>query len=633
MRLKRVSVRKYRSIDKAADFPVGDFTVLVGPNNEGKSNLLRAAVLAMEVVEGWSGLPAKIAAGGEVPLIRLLSASRRLGVRARASRDVGYEWERDFPLFARQRRGGQRSTVIHLDFELDPDEQNAFRAYTDVSINQKLPIEVSLKETTASLSIPKQGRGSHKEKASEIAKFVTDRISLLHIPAVRTGSTAMGIADDILAARRRTLFQSAEYAQILQQLETLDRTAVADVEKLVQETLMRFIPGIQTVQLQTRGLSRSTNLEDILIDDGVLTPISAKGDGIQSLVALALTMEWTRSTSLPDKQLIVAVEEPESHLHPGAVHELRRVLHGIAESQQVIVTTHSQTLINRQDLKQNVIVSDRAARPARSLGDLRVALGVRLSDALASAEVIVIGEGHLDGELLPAVLAQHEPRVRDWVVGGRVIFESAGGGSKIYARVLAARTILTQPVVVLDGDPAGEVDVSRLIRDGIVDATAIVQVVRPNCKHSELEDLFVQESYIDAVEEAIGFALSPHQKRKLDQGRDKAWSERLESILVDTGVPDAARVVKRAKFRLAQAVVAALDRGDPVVRPECEGLINRLTQIVESKLQSDVRGLTGAKSGRRIRILAPSSTRPAPLSVRHDAPRARGGPGRRLGGA
>ncbi len=57
MKLNRVSVRKYRSIDTVADFEVGDFTVLIGPNNQGKSNLLRAAVLAMEVIEGWSRLP------------------------------------------------------------------------------------------------------------------------------------------------------------------------------------------------------------------------------------------------------------------------------------------------------------------------------------------------------------------------------------------------------------------------------------------------------------------------------------------------------------------------------------------------------------------------------------------------
>ncbi|WP_143180509.1 hypothetical protein [Bowdeniella nasicola] len=203
MRLSRVSVRKYRSIDKAADFAVGDFTVLVGPNNQGKSNLLRAAVLAMEVIEGWAGLPRGLPAGREVPTEVLLRGSHRgtwRGRRGGSGRDVGYNWEQDFPLFARERRGGQRSTVVHLDFELSTDEQTAFRDETGVSINQKLPLEVSLKERTVTLSIPKQGRGQHKEKARDIAKFLTDRIKLLHIPAVRTGATALGMAEEILAS-------------------------------------------------------------------------------------------------------------------------------------------------------------------------------------------------------------------------------------------------------------------------------------------------------------------------------------------------------------------------------------------------------------------------------------------------
>src|SRR5688572_14237219 len=67
---------------------------------------------------------------------------------------------------------------------------------------------------------------------------------------------------------------------------------------------------------------------------------------------------------------------------------------------QVIVTTHSQALVNRPAIEQNVIVSNRGARPANSLDDLRAALGVRLSDALASTEVIVITEGWLDDQVL-----------------------------------------------------------------------------------------------------------------------------------------------------------------------------------------------------------------------------------------
>lgn len=587
MKLTRVSVRKYRSIDTAADFNVGDFTVLVGPNNQGKSNLLRAAVLAMEVIEGWSRLPQGIRAGQEIPTDILLRVSARPGARGRmgGGRNVGYDWDRDFPLFARDRRGGQRSTVIHLDFELDADEQTAFREATEVSTNQKLAIEVSLKERTASLAIPKQGRGAHKEKAREIAKFITERVSLLHIPAVRTGSTAMGIADEILTSRRRRLLQSPEYAELLQQLEALDQAVVSEVEEMLKETLTRFIPGTESVQIQTRAFSRAAGLDDIFIDDGVLTPIAAKGDGIQSLVGLALTMEWTRSTSHPDRQLIVAVEEPESHLHPGAVHELRKVLQGVAEAQQVIVTTHSQALINRRDLRQNVIVGSRTAQPAKTLDDLRSALGVRLSDALSAAEVTVIGEGYLDDKVLPALLGQRDAAVQEWVAESRVVFESAGGGSKIYARALAAKTILTQPIVVLDSDPAGQQDVARLLADGVIDQTSIVQLVRPQCAHSELEDLLVEDAYLPTVERVVGFTLSDRQKRVLNGGRDKAWSERLADILANAGVPDAEKLVRKCKYELAEAVLTAIDQGDAVVRSECEDLLDRLVQLIRSGLQ------------------------------------------------
>jgi len=591
VRLSRVSVRKYRSIDRAADFSVGDFTVLVGPNNQGKSNLLRAAVLAMEVIEGWSALPRGVQAGREVPIELVLRGGSRAGWRPRrgsgGGRDVGYNWDQDFPLFARERRGGQRSTVVHLDFELDPDEQLAFRDETGVSINQKLPLEVSLKERAVTLSIPKQGRGPHKEKAREIAKFLTDRITLLHIPAVRTGATALGIAEEILASRRRQLLRSPGYADVLQQLEQLDQTVVSDVESVLQRTLTRFIPGTNSVQLEARSFSRASGLENIFIDDGVLTPIAAKGDGIQSLVALALTMEWTQSSNHPDKQLIIAVEEPESHLHPGAVHELREVLQGIAESQQVIVTTHSQALVNRRNLQQNVIVSDRSATPAKSLDALRTALGVRLSDALAAAEVTIVSEGYLDEVLLPALLVQRESKVEDWISGGRLIVESAGSGGKTYARVLAARSILTHPIVVLDSDPAGKKDVERLLEDGVIEQQSIVQIVRPDCKHSELEDLILQSIYLGPLETTIGFSLNDRQRRKLDQGRDKAWSERLSELLTNAGVPDAEKLVKSSKHAVTQAAVDAVDRGDTVLRPECEALLDRLVDLIRRNLHDD----------------------------------------------
>lgn len=588
MRLTKVAVQKYRSIDHQAEFHVGDFTVLVGPNNQGKSNLLRAAVLAMEIVQSWATVPGPMGSQSQLPLRLLLRPRNRLAGRqvARFGDSVGYDWDRDFPLFARDRRGAQKSTVVNLEFELDELEQTEFKSATTITTNQRLPIRVTLNEDRVSLTVPKQGKGQHGERAQEIAKFISERVALLHVPAVRTGSIALNIAEEILQSRRRELARTPEYREAIAQMRQLDQTAVEDVQALLYGTLQRFVPGMEGLELQVRGLERSGGLEDILINDGVNTSISTKGDGIQSLAALALTLEWTNSTNLPDKQLIVAVEEPESHLHPGAIHEFREVLRGIATSQQVIVTTHNQALINRAELARNVIVRDRTAKPAASLEALREALGVQLSDALTAADVMVVCEGEHDANTIPLLLAQRDPRVAKWIAEGRLVFESAAGGSKIYARVLAARTMLVEPIVVLDSDPAGQRDVQKLMTDGYIDQTRIVQIRRVSTTASELEDLFILDSYLEALEKVIGFSLNQRQRNVLDRGHDKAWSDRLEEVLIAAGVPDAGALVKASKAAMQQALHLKLAAGEVVVRTDCEDLLDRLIELVRNNFRS-----------------------------------------------
>ena len=82
MRLISFSVQKYRSITKAEKLPLSDLTVLVGPNNEGKSNLLQALVTGMRFL---------------VPQ-ESERYNRRLGPRAAYARSQGrYSWPRDSP--------------------------------------------------------------------------------------------------------------------------------------------------------------------------------------------------------------------------------------------------------------------------------------------------------------------------------------------------------------------------------------------------------------------------------------------------------------------------------------------------------------------------------------------------------
>jgi putative ATP-dependent endonuclease of the OLD family len=110
----------------------------------------------------------------------------------------------------------------------------------------------------------------------------------------------------------------------------------------------------------------------VIVDDGTATDLTLKGDGVQSLAALALTQHYSRERARA-REFILAVEEPEAHLHPRAIHRLRDTLRETASTQQVIITTHSPLFVNRLDLSSNIIVRKNRAQPGRSVQELREA--------------------------------------------------------------------------------------------------------------------------------------------------------------------------------------------------------------------------------------------------------------------
>ena len=54
MRLTSFSVTNYRSIRDINEFPVDIETILIGKNNEGKSNVLKALDMAMNTINKYS---------------------------------------------------------------------------------------------------------------------------------------------------------------------------------------------------------------------------------------------------------------------------------------------------------------------------------------------------------------------------------------------------------------------------------------------------------------------------------------------------------------------------------------------------------------------------------------------------
>lgn len=128
MELVNFSVTNYRSITTAYKVSVSNTTVLIGRNNEGKSNLLKALDVGMKSLQRHA-----------IEARRGRAISRNMAWRDSQS----YDWERDFPINLQLRTSGTQ-TIIRLEFLLTEDEINEFKGTIKSSLNGILPIIVKI---------------------------------------------------------------------------------------------------------------------------------------------------------------------------------------------------------------------------------------------------------------------------------------------------------------------------------------------------------------------------------------------------------------------------------------------------------------------------------------------------------
>lgn len=118
MRLNTFALQRYRSITKA-DLRLGPLTVLLGPNNEGKSNILHGLVAGMRILQR----------AARVPFRGRLSLS--------TNREDEYEWERDFPVSVKE-ASPDGTTLFDFEFELTNEEIADFKQDVGSYLNRGL---------------------------------------------------------------------------------------------------------------------------------------------------------------------------------------------------------------------------------------------------------------------------------------------------------------------------------------------------------------------------------------------------------------------------------------------------------------------------------------------------------------
>lgn len=551
MQLVDFSVTNFRSITRAHKISLHNLTVLVGRNNEGKSNLLNGLNVAMQTM--------------------ILHAKQ-----SRSHYQL-YNWERDFPVQFQERKSGLES-IFRLNFRLNHEENNEFTRITGIRSNEDIPIEIKYgRDNIPKIRVPKKGSSSFTNKSKQVTAFICEGISFNYIQAVRTENMAMDVIQQLLFEELAKLEDNTDYQTAMQTIKQLQKGVYDDISNRILAPLQEFLPQLTSVEIVEKSnrypMRRLYGDLDIMLDDGTPTSISYKGDGIKSLVSLAI-LKNMRPTG---RASIIAIEEPESHLHPDAIHSLVEVINGVSENHQVVITTHNPLFVQRNAVSENVIVNEGTAKPAKSIKEIRDILGVLPEDNLINASHVLVVEGEDDKIALTKILKSLSTTLKDALNKNSFVIQPLSGASNLNYELNRLRSYVCKYFVFLDNDDAGISAGNKAIEKGLLPLADVKYTICNGSPKAEFEDCLKRDFYVERIKQKFSVDLSLGTFKG-----NKKWSDNVKDIFLSQGQQWTEAIEKKVKMIVAEAIPE--ENAEVVLNEYKRSSIDALVNALETML-------------------------------------------------
>lgn len=338
MKLRHVKIRNFRCLIDV-DIPIDDLTILIGENNSGKTSFLEALRIALS--RGLFG-GKSVFEEFDYHMTKQTDAPETVD---------GIEIELTF----------REDNISEWSPELLQSLNEIIQTDVDQSLNLIILRVTSAYETQTRamvtkaefLDVNRQPIGGAGAKPNN-KRVLSEYIKLFYLASLRNPENEFGARSQFWGQILKDLrVDPTQQKKLIKNLEKLNKDLLSADQRI--EQVVKTLDNAQNV-MDTHS-QQNTSVQalpmtpwellsraEVVIQNGkgkVKLPIQNHGQGIQSLAVLflfeAYIQIFLKPNFSPDTEAILALEEPEAHLHPQATRSLAKKINQI-QGQKIVST-------------------------------------------------------------------------------------------------------------------------------------------------------------------------------------------------------------------------------------------------------------------------------------------------------